>query len=265
MPILDGSGLDDRERARALLMTGNHALQRSEYAAARADFEAALLAARSAGDQSLIVKAGFGLGVVALQHDDVATARPYFEAGLAHGRENGDEKLVASSLTTLAGVAQRESAWAEARQLCEEALMIHRRLGDTDGIGLNLGHLGTVALGEGNALAARGSYLEALAYARSLGDECRIGYWLFRLGVVAAVRGEPETAARLAGAGEAAYASVGVMDPPVAAVLYEPHGEALRRELGEAGFDALVAEGRALTLEEAVRLAEGGEGLGPDA
>jgi hypothetical protein len=67
---------------------------------------------------------------------------------------------------------------------------------------------------------------------------------------------------RLAGAAEKRYAAVGVANPPVAAVLYLPHGAALRQELGEAGFDALLAEGRALTLEEATCLAVDGKGAG---
>ena len=73
--------------------------------------------------------------------------------------------------------------------------------------------------------------------------------------MLAARLGEPEAAARLIGAVEVLHEDMQTVAQPVEMALAEKTVAELRRELGDERYEALVTEGRRLTLDEAVELA----------
>ena len=75
------------------------------------------------------------------------------------------------------------------------------------------------------------------------------------LAQVAGAAGDAEGAARLFGAAEALRQAIGAPIHPPESALYESCIEAVRCRLGRQAFEAAWAEGRALSLEQAVAFA----------
>jgi hypothetical protein len=101
---------------------------------------------------------------------------------------------------------------------------------------------------------------ESIGLSRALRDTYALGYGLIRLAGALVALGQGERAARLYGAAEALREMTGT---PIQyaghRALYERQVEALREQLDARTLEAAWAEGRAMTLEEAVAeaLAEG--------
>ena len=75
------------------------------------------------------------------------------------------------------------------------------------------------------------------------------------LACVAAARGETERAARLFGASEALPEAMGAPPESGESALQEPYLAAARSQLDEASWQEAWAQGRAMTLEEAISYA----------
>jgi DNA-binding CsgD family transcriptional regulator len=101
-------------------------------------------------------------------------------------------------------------------------------------------------------MAAYALFEESLTIAREIGDKLNIPYHLEGFAGVVAVRGEPAWAARLWGVAEALREAMGTPIPPVFRTDYDRSVVAARAQLGEKAFAAAWAEGRAMTLEQAL-------------
>jgi non-specific serine/threonine protein kinase len=94
-----------------------------------------------------------------------------------------------------------------------------------------------------------------------------VAFAIVGLAECAGILGDPERAARLYGAADAVFGSVGMAFHPLfaSASFHDHHLNLIRRQLGDEGFDAARAEGRVMTVEEAVRYAQGRDDLGDGA
>jgi hypothetical protein len=88
-----------------------------------------------------------------------------------------------------------------------------------------------------------------------VGDKEVISYTLEVFAALIAVEGEPERAARLYGAAEALREVIGAPLPPNERPRYEREVAAARAQLDEERFRAAWAEGRAMSMEEAISYA----------
>ncbi|MBT8227561.1 MAG: adenylate/guanylate cyclase domain-containing protein, partial [Dactylosporangium sp.] len=114
--------------------------------------------------------------------------------------------------------------------------------------------LGLVALSRGDLVAAHEYLLVALRSRMRHGFHARAGEALSAIAVRCALGGEPEMAARLFGAAQAARARMHCAPGTFGSFWADHHG-AVRERLGDATFDATYAEGGGLDLEEAGALA----------
>jgi non-specific serine/threonine protein kinase len=78
---------------------------------------------------------------------------------------------------------------------------------------------------------------------------------LYALSGPIGANGQPERAARLIGAAERAFEAIGVGPQPADVPEYERYIAAVRAQLDESAFEAALAEGRAMTVEQAVAYA----------
>jgi non-specific serine/threonine protein kinase len=117
--------------------------------------------------------------------------------------------------------------------------------------------LGYVVKHQGDPGRAAALFEEGLAMFRELDNKRGIAECLLGLASVAAGQGRPERAARLVGASEASLDSSQAGRWEADRVEYERTVGTARTMLGEAIFAAVCAEGRALTLEQAVEYALG--------
>jgi hypothetical protein len=115
---------------------------------------------------------------------------------------------------------------------------------------------GQVVLQEGDAIQARGLFEESLAIVRELKIVEDQVYCLAGLAGVAGVAGQDERAARLFGATEAAAERLNLKMDDLYHKAYDPIIAAVRGRLGETDFNAAWAEGRGMTLEQALECAQ---------
>jgi tetratricopeptide (TPR) repeat protein len=208
-------------------------------------------------------KALYGAGLLAWLQGDSGAARALYEESLTIFRELGDQKGIAWSLHGLGWTAHDQGDSGATRALYEESLAIFRELGNKKGIAISLLRLERAAKDQGDSGAARALSEESLAIFRELGGRSRgIFQNLEELAAVAVAQGQPERAARLFGAAEGLREALGAPLPPVDRAEHDRSVAAVRTALGEEAFTAAWAEGRAMSLDEAVAYALKTEGEG---
>jgi hypothetical protein len=102
-------------------------------------------------------------------------------------------------------------------------------------------------------------YEESLGLVRALGDKPGIAGSLAVLVALAVATSQIERAVRLSGAVDALLQALGSVLEPLERGLYDTAVNAARAQLDAATFDALWAEGQAMTLEQAVAYALRGD------
>jgi DNA-binding CsgD family transcriptional regulator len=143
----------------------------------------------------------------------------------------------------------------------EESLAITRALGHAFGSAIALNGLGRLARDRGDDDCAAATFRESLHLWASIGDRETIVQPLAGLAELASVYGQPETAATLAGAVDALAQEAGdfILERCInfAGDNRDRASERAAAALGAERCAELCAAGRALPLEEAVRVAAG--------
>jgi tetratricopeptide (TPR) repeat protein len=281
-------------RAWALLAAGWLAYFDADYVAAQALLEDAPALAQEVGAQHAVGLALLVLGGSARVGGDPHRAQKHLEDALAVFRAVGDRWGSAWALAWLVGPLLELGEVEAAHAACEEALAIRRALGDRHGLAANLGDLADVYRAQGKYGAARAVLEEALGIHRALGHHLNVPNRLRSLGIIALEQGDvegarafytealrtcqvavartqfvwmlaglaslaaattPLDALRLAGAVDALSASSGVGLPLAERVRVERCVAVARHAVEPDAAAAAWAEGRALSLEEAVTLA----------
>ena len=138
-------------------------------------------------------------------------------------------------------------------ELLEESLAVYREIGDKLGIGYLLRNMGLVPLNQGDYERASELCEESLTLSQELGDKWSMAWALEELGIVAILgRAQPERAARLFGIAESFRKESGTSIPLSERALYERSVAAVRAVLDEETFTATWAEGRAMSMEDAI-------------
>jgi non-specific serine/threonine protein kinase len=249
-----GEAVQDRVFVRAHIGAGHLAGQQADYERATVLFQTALARARELGDAQGMAEALHNLGVVASHGGDTGAARQMCEEALALRRASGDRHGIVKSLTTL-GLIAHQGGEEGASALLEEALALSRQVGDHLWTAAALGNLGWVKYGQGDYARASALYREALTLARAIGDRWEVVWLLEDIAMMGAALGQPEWAARLFGATAALREALGTSTAQSPAAGTGEGRQAARAALGEAGFAAAWAAGRAMTLEQAVAAA----------
>jgi predicted ATPase/DNA-binding SARP family transcriptional activator len=279
-------------RARVLSVAGRLSYFHRDIESARQFLEEALAIARKLGDKKQMAFALNWLGYIANYRPDDQTAQAIAEEGLAiyHElqdplgiiettfflamtspgqypeaeerciislaklRELGDNFGVAYALNLLGELARFRGDHERARQFYEENLEILRKLGSRATVSPML-NLAWVSLYGGDARKAKALFEESLNGSNEFGDkgsmtECLAGF----VGVLVIV-GKREQAARLIGAAESLFQGMGWTMAAVDQKDYDHYVRIARRQLDGAAFEQAWAEGRAMTLDQAIEFA----------
>jgi hypothetical protein len=152
-------------------------------------------------------------------------------------------------------VALTEGDLDLAGRLHEEALELTRQQGDTWSMGIVLYDLAFLRVMQHRYDDARTLVAEGIVLNQEFGDWPGIAWCLGILAAADAASGNALRAARLRGAMEGMLESVAA---PIQASYHTLIGdrslEAMKAALGLSGFEAAVAEGRAMSLARAIRL-----------
>jgi predicted ATPase/class 3 adenylate cyclase len=249
--------LDERPtpaRARALNGAAVMVGAAGDTASERLFAEQALALNRVLGDRWGAAYSTFLLGSAAGDAGDFERARPLLEEALERFRELGYEHFVLLATDALAWTYGELGDGDRRRALHEEVLAEARAQSNESLVALQLEQLAVFAAHDGNIDGALSMLKESLQISRDLGDRSAIADTLGYFAAVLVVAGRAEEAARLLAGAEALHEEFGSSG----AWPEKENEEALgliRAQLDEAPFSQAWAQGRALTLDEAVALA----------
>jgi non-specific serine/threonine protein kinase len=166
-----------------------------------------------------------------------------------------DRSGLALSLNCLGDLQRGQGDYDRAAVLLAQALTLARERNDTRMIVNSSIGLGHAELRLGNSTQAQTHLEEGLALGQELGTDSVLGLSMSGLAGVSVARGQPEWAAGLLGAVDALFAASEYSLPPADRADFDHHVAVTRAQLDEATFEAAWANGRAMSLEEAVAYA----------
>lgn len=236
-----------------------------------------------------------GLATLHLFHGEFTLARRHGDEALALAREIGDEQSLLTALTTVArnGTwSTDERGVRQAIALGEEGLALARKTGDEPHLSIlltnlgeafrtlgdlerafevnreslefrpgsarvsNLYNLGHIALEMGDEQQASEHYAEAYRVAREFRDPMGLVNQIGALAQLSVSRGRHDKAARLFGAFDRHLDRLGIAETPPDRRTRERFLKISRDALGVLAFGRAWEEGSAMTVEEALALAD---------
>ncbi|MEO6889554.1 MAG: LuxR C-terminal-related transcriptional regulator [Ktedonobacteraceae bacterium] len=213
-------------------------------------FRRALEISRDVGDRLQMAWALALLGYTMLR--DRPAAMPLVEESLALFRELSHQPGIAQALNILGEIARYSGDDDHARHAYEECLAVSQQTGETRRIVFMYNNLTFIALHEGEARRARDLGRQGLQLARASNNRLELATVLALLAGALGALGQPELAARLLGASERALERLGAFHVPNDRREIDAMIAAVRAQLDDATFQATWAQGRELTLEQAV-------------
>jgi len=244
---------DRRSVAYLLFHLGSVAVDQGEYARGRDLLTESLTINRELGNTRIVAHSLLYLAqLYHVSGGDLAQAHTWLDESFALFREVGDKEGIASCLSLSGRLALSEGDTASARSLNEQALALFKEMKQQHGTALSLYALAQVAAAQGDHAGSQALYEQGVVVVRKSGDKWTILFGLEGLAAAVAAQGNHTWAAYLWGAAEALREAIGAPLPLVERAPYDRAVEALRTQLGEQAFAAAWAEGRTLSLEQAL-------------
>jgi predicted ATPase/class 3 adenylate cyclase len=237
-----------------LYLLGVVARLRGDYRRAEAYCKESLVLNRALGRTAYVGHALDGLGLVALCLGESDKANSLCEEALALAEQGRYKYGTFSFLNSLGLIACAKGDYLRATAMCEEGLSLARDLGEKGGIARALNVLARVAFYQEDRRRAATLHRDSLVIFRDLREKLGIAQCLERLGVVAADPA-PERAARLFAAAAGLREAIDAPLPPFEAAEYDSTVNGVRAALQADTLAAAWAEGRAMTLEQAIEYA----------
>jgi ATP/maltotriose-dependent transcriptional regulator MalT len=253
--MLAPSGEAEPVRAKALLHAGHLALNKGDYAQTLALAEASLSLYQRLDDKQGIAKSLELMGVIAHWQGDRHRGASLLQESLNIFREIGHDWGMAITLLYLGDLRSRQGDYEQANTHLQESLALFQKLEDKWGFAFALGGVGELFRRQGNYQQAVTHFQQSLTLRQEQNNSSGMPFNLEALAITAAEQGQSEGSARLWGAAEALREVTHAALPPSYQADYAPYLEAAAAALGEEAFAAAWAEGRALTLEQAIALA----------
>ena len=250
-----GTEIEDLFEASFMRMLGSVARMRGDYEQATQLYEESLVRSRKDGDRRSIAYSLLNLTIVSRDQDDHERATFFYEEGVALCRESGYAALLAEYLVSMGYEFLLRGDYGRATALNEEAAALLRERGHEGGLEFALDNLGWAALLRRDHELAMETFKESLVLCLKLGDKLIAVESLEGLACTAGARAEAERAARLFGAARGLRGALGYEQEPRARALREPHLAAARSRMNKEFWEAALAEGLSMGLEEAIQYA----------
>jgi DNA-binding CsgD family transcriptional regulator len=241
---------------RALVAATHFARALGDYELATSLGEKGLALCHELGDKESRGELLLWLGYIATVQADYQRATALLDECLGMSREHGKRWLHGNALLQLGMMARHQGDDKRAAAFNTQGLAVLRAIGNKFATAFGLKRYGRdVALPQHHYDEAGALFKESLQLYREVrsrwgSEECLEG-----LAQVASARGQYEHAARLFGAAEAQREIVGWWYEPVDQASHDQWVVPTRAILGETPFAAAWAEGRAMTLDQAIEYA----------
>jgi len=194
-----------------------------------------------------------GMAVLLGKHN---MARLLLEESMALARAAGDKYRIALTLNYMGDLARSERKIVQAHSIYEESLSILRELGAAHETPATLHNLAYVCLYQGDLERAHALFYESLEAQRALGNQAGVLEGLLGFAALASKTGLAVESARLYAATVANgrggdSASLWALEK----LEYEHYIGLVRAKLSDTEFEAEQAEGRTLSMEQAIEYA----------
>lgn len=232
------------------LLSAGHMAFLYDLDAGKPLFMRALKISRDVGDQLQMAWALALLGYTMLSEPQAAM--PLIEESLTLFRSLKHQPGMAQTLNIMGEIARFNGDDERARRAYEECLAIAQQTGERRRIVFIFNNLAFIAMHEGNAERAEALGRQGLRLAHDAANRLEMAKTLAILAGAMGMRDQPLAAIRLLGASERALESMGAFHQLNDKLEVDAMIAAVRARVDEATFQAALAEGRALTLEQAV-------------
>jgi predicted ATPase len=263
--LAGGDALSRVGRAKALVLAGIMSIGLADREPSMPLFEEALMLFRREGYEAGAALALLGAGLEAVYIGDAQRSERFFEESVSLLRQTNDDWSLSLALTFLGEVPLSQHDYTRAERYFEEGLELSRQIQNPMGTYNSLYHLALSAQAQEDYDQAAQLYKEALSIVGHMRDRVNEGYCLEGLAACLAGQGSYEHAARLYGAAEAAFSSLGTSFHPFGTdpAFHRRSRDLARSKLGEERWTVALAEGRAMTSEQAVEYALSEDGASP--
>lgn len=215
-----------------------------------------LALAQERGQTDILVWTFRFLGHIALQAGDYGQATVFFERSQALWQEiNYGMARTGLILIDLGTVARLQGDHETAIQRYNEAAAVNREIGEFAGLAFVESHLGYAMLAQGHESRAFMHFRESVKLACKVNDKTRLAVGLAAVAGMLQVRSDVQRAVRLCAFASNFQHLVRATLMPVERMGYERTLAATRAKLDDPFLASAWAEGRQMTLEEAVTLA----------
>ncbi|MGH9946078.1 MAG: winged helix-turn-helix domain-containing protein [Pyrinomonadaceae bacterium] len=228
----------------------------------RGNFESSLLfakeglaLAREIEDKITVAHCLHLLGSLLLDHEDFSHAERLFEEGLLTAKESGDKQISGLLFNGLGEISRLQKDYGRAENFYRQALALNREAGDRVRQTTNLINLGATALLQKDVDAAGSYYRDGLNISSKMDDMNGTLYCLEGLAGSYWAMQEPERAALLFGAADAARTANSLFIEPADRLPYDRSVAFVSYSMPDGAFSAAFAEGNKFPLHKAVALA----------
>ena len=223
---------------------------------AHTNTERALALAREAGDKIALGVALTNMaGVITITQGGLQKALPYHAEGIQLLREIGGHWLIAMTEFGFGLFNVAQGNYEQARAQFEICLPLFTELRDRHRLGMVHSEFAHLERRQGRFEQAKLLYQETIQEWQKLGHRAAVAHELECFAFIAKVQEEPERAARLLGAAEALRERINIPMTPAERPEYEREVNDLRNNMEEVTFARAWAEGRTMTMEEAIEYA----------
>jgi non-specific serine/threonine protein kinase len=243
-----------RERALGLNIAALLAIPQGDHAVAKRLLEESQAIFRELDDAPKLLYGQTHLAALAIEQGQYAEAEVLLRESVDRAQATGERWAHFASLGGLAVALHRQGQWAAGRELFEQALAMAREHFGPWEIGTTLNDFARAECDEGHQDLALEHLAEGLTILHGLGDRPGVVESLEESAGIAAATA-PRRAARLWGAANALRQEIGHARSVHLSIGYERQVEAVHLLLTAEAFDQAWGEGRAMTLDDAVRYA----------
>jgi predicted ATPase/class 3 adenylate cyclase len=193
--------------------------------------------------------------VEAFAKGDFAKAYAVHDRGCDLLKEYGNRWTYAITLYGLANIAIALKEFETARKKFNLAMQIMQELGAKRNISMIKSDLAHILRLEGNYPQAMSSYRETVKEWQRIGHRAAVAHQLESIAFIAKALEQSGKSIRLLGAAEALRQKINIDMTPQERELYNKEVADLKANMGEKEFTSFWADGRSMTMDEAIELA----------
>jgi tetratricopeptide (TPR) repeat protein len=246
---------NQRVIAASKIFWGDINFERSDIALALYLYEQSLELSRRIHDLFMIGIAAGCLAYLCVDQGNYEKAHPLFEEQLQINEKLHFRLGIGAALLGLGDLYRHQREYVLAHQYLKKSLRLSRDLGLQGNTSITLYLLSMLALHQNDYPAAGRRFQEYFDFARTREEKITNYRFLTGISAVAGATNRPEHCAKLYGAAWAAVQASEFRTDPFDRAEFDRHIQIASEQLGETRFEAEVAEGRAMTMEHAIRYA----------